>query len=332
MPDPAGVKVGASAPFPKPPEPIAMARFAAADDLRAAIGLWLAWLAGERRASPHTLAAYSRDLAGFLDFLIEYRGGLPTLATVAALTVRDIRAYTARRAAEGIGSSSRARHLSVLRGFLRFLERRGLTASSPHGALRGPRIPRSVPKPLSIVDAAELVEAPADLVASGWQAKRDIAVMTLLYGCGLRISEALALKRRSAPFPEQLMIAGKGGKQRLVPVLPAVRQAIAEYLAVCPYPLAGDGPLFVAARGGPLGPREVQRRMMELRRALGLPETVTPHALRHSFATHLLGGGGDLRAIQELLGHASLSTTQRYTAVDAARLLAVYDAAHPRAH
>ena len=164
-----------------------------------------------------------------------------------------------------------------------------------------------------------------------WQAQRDIAVLTLLYGCGLRISEALGLPRAAAPLGEQITITGKGNKQRLVPVLPAVRQAVAEYLAACPYPLPADGPLFIGARGGPLSPRVVQRQMETLRRALGLPETATPHALRHSFATHLLAGGGDLRAIQELLGHASLSTTQRYTSVDSTRLLAVYDAAHPRA-
>ena len=197
--------------------------------------------------------------------------------------------------------------------------------------LRGPKLPQSVPKPLSVPDAAEIIEAPAEFVASAWQAKRDIAILTLLYGCGLRLSEALGLTRAEAPRRELMTVAGKGRKQRVVPVLAAVREAIDDYLAACPYPLAGDGPLFVGARGGPLNPRLVQRRMKELRGMLGLPETATPHALRHSFATHLLGAGGDLRAIQELLGHASLSTTQRYTSVETERLLAVYDAAHPRA-
>jgi integrase/recombinase XerC len=187
-----------------------------------------------------------------------------------------------------------------------------------------------VPKALSVADAAEIVEAPAS-ASDTWQAERDIAVFTLLYGCGLRISEALGLARAAAPLGEQITITGNGNKQRLVPVLPAVRQAVAAYLAACPYKLPPDGPLFVGARGGPLNARIVQRQMETLRRALGLPETATPHALRHSFATHLLAGGGDLRAIQELLGHASLSTTQRYTSVDSARLLAVYEAAHPRA-
>jgi integrase/recombinase XerC len=331
MAEPARVKAGAAGrPFPPSPAPLPLTRFAAADDLRAAIGLWLAWLDGERRASPHTLAAYGRDLAGFLDFLVTYHGELPSLATVNALTSADLRAYAARRATDGVGNSSRARNLSVLRGFFRFVERRGLTALSAHTVLRGPRIPRLVPKALSVADADAIVAAPG-VASPAWQAKRDIGVLTLLYGCGLRISEALSLRRRAAPLGEQITIAGKGGKQRLVPVLPAVRQAIVDYLAVCPYALAADGPLFVAARGGPLSPRVVQRGMAQLRVALGLPETATPHALRHSFATHLLGGGGDLRAIQELLGHASLSTTQRYTSVDAERLLAVYNAAHPRA-
>jgi len=227
--------------------------------------------------------------------------------------------------------ASIARGLSVIRTFIRFLERRGLAASPALAVLRAPKLPKSVPKPLSVVDAAEIVEAPTEFVISVWQAKRDIALLTLLYGCGLRLSEALGLKRSEAPRGDLITITGKGRKQRLVPVLPAVREAIADYLAACPYALAANGPLFVGARGGPLHPRVVQRQMQALRGVLGLPETATPHALRHSFATHLLGGGGDLRAIQELLGHASLSTTQRYTSVETERLLAVYESAHPRA-
>jgi len=307
-----------------------LARYSAAADLRAAIALWAAWLAGERRASAHTVAAYGRDLAFFLDFLTEHLGEPPSLSTFAGLLPADYRAYLAHRAAR-LERSSIARGLSVVRTFLRFLERRGLAASPALAVLRAPRLPQSVPKPLSVVDAAEIVDAPTALVASVWQAKRDIALLTLLYGCGLRLSEALGLKRAEAPRNDPLTITGKGRKQRMVPVLPAVRDAIVDYLAACPYPLAGDGPLFVGARGGPLSPRVVQRQMQALRGALGLPETATPHALRHSFATHLLGGGGDLRAIQELLGHASLSTTQRYTSVETERLLAVYEAAHPRA-
>jgi integrase/recombinase XerC len=188
-----------------------------------------------------------------------------------------------------------------------------------------------VPKPLTVEDATAAVDVVGDFASSGWQGKRDVAILTLLYGCGLRLSEALGLSRGEAPLSETLVVTGKGRKQRLLPVLPVVREAVIDYLAACPHTLAADGPLFVGARGGPLNPRLVQRRMAEVRVCLGLPESATPHALRHSFATHLLGAGGDLRAIQELLGHASLSTTQRYTSVETERLLAIYDAAHPRA-
>ena len=316
--------------FPTSPEPVPLARFSAAEDLRAAIALWLAWLSGERRASAHTVAAYGRDLAEFLDFLTLHLGEPPSLATLSGLSPADFRAWLAERAGH-MQRSSMSRGLSVVRGVIRFLDRRGLASCPALAVLRGPKLPHSVPKPLTVADAAEMIEAPAGLVASAWQAKRDIAILTLLYGCGLRISEALGLSRGEAPSGELMTIAGKGRKERMVPVLAAVREAIADYLAACPYPLAADGPLFVGARGGPLNPRLVQRRMEELRAALGLPETATPHALRHSFATHLLGAGGDLRAIQELLGHASLSTTQRYTSVETERLLAIYDAAHPRA-
>jgi integrase/recombinase XerC len=318
--------------FPALPEPLPLTRFSAADDLRAAIGLWVAWLAGERRGSAHTVAAYGRDLALFLDFLTEHLGELPGLSAISGLRPADFRAYLARRAQDGIERGSVARGLSVLRGFLRFLQRRGLAATTALAALRSPKLPHSVPKPLTIGDAAGSLDAIGDLAAAHWQGKRDTAILALLYGCGLRLSEALGLTRAEAPLGEVVAITGKGGKQRLLPVLPAVRQAIADYLAVCPHKLAADRALFVGARGGPLNPRLVQRQMALLRGYLGLPETATPHALRHSFATHLLGGGGDLRTIQELLGHASLSTTQRYTSVATERLLAVYDAAHPRAH
>lgn len=317
--------------FPPTPEPLPLARFAAAPDLRAAIGLWVAWLAGERRASPHTVAAYGRDLAGFLDFLAEHQGDRPDLAMVARLTPADFRAYLAHRAHDGIERTSMARGLSVIRTFVKFLDRRGLAANTALAVLRAPKLPHSVPKPLNIADAVEAVGVVAEMSASEWQGKRDTAVLTLLYGCGLRLSEALGLTRAAAPLAETLTITGKGQKQRMVPVLPAVREAVDDYLAACPCRLAPDGPLFVGARGGALHPRLVQGKMTALRGFLGLPDTATPHALRHSFATHLLGGGGDLRAIQELLGHASLSTTQRYTSVDTAHLLAVYEAAHPRA-
>jgi integrase/recombinase XerC len=310
---------------------VPVARFAAADDLRAAIALWIAWLAGERRASPHTIAAYGRDLALFLDFLTEHLGELPSLAVIDRLRPADFRAYLARRVQGHAERNSLARGLSVLRGFVRFLQRRGLASTSALAALRSPRPRASVPKPLTVDDATAAVEAVGEFARGGWQAKRDIAVLTLLYGCGLRLSEALGLSRGEAPVGEMLVVTGKGRKQRLLPVLPAVRAAVASYLAACPHALAPDGPLFVGARGGPLNPRLVQRQMEAVRGYLGLPESATPHALRHSFATHLLGAGGDLRAIQELLGHASLSTTQRYTSVETERLLTIYDAAHPRA-
>lgn len=318
-------------PFPTLPEPLPLARFPVAEDLRAGISAWLGWLTAERRASAHTIAAYGRDLAAFFDFLGGHRGEVPDLSTMSLLTPADFRAYLARRALDGRERTTIARSLSVLRGFVRFLERRKLAAAPGLAVLRAPKLPASVPKPLTVEDAGAAIEAAGDVALSPWQQKRDIAILTLLYGCGLRISEALGLTRREAPQGEVLVVVGKGRKERHVPVLTAVREAVADYIAACPYPLPKDGPLFVGARGGPLSPRLVQRQMQTLRGMLGLPDTATPHALRHSFATHLLGGGGDLRAIQELLGHASLSTTQRYTKVEPEHLLKVYEAAHPRA-
>ena len=318
-------------PFPRLPEPLPLARFQVAEDLRAAIGAWLDWLAAERRASAHTVAAYGRDLAAFFEFLGEHRGELPSLAGMSRLAPADFRGFLAHRAGKGRQRATLARGLSVLRGFVRFLERRKLASAPGLSVLRAPRLPQSVPKPLTVDDAGATIEAAGEISRSVWQQKRDVAILTLLYGCGLRISEALGLTLADAPRGDVLLVTGKGRKQRYVPVLPAVAEAVADYLAACPHPLAKDGPLFVGARGGPLNPRLVQRQMQVLRGMLGLPETATPHALRHSFATHLLGGGGDLRAIQELLGHASLSTTQRYTKVEPEHLLAVYEAAHPRA-
>ncbi|HVM80738.1 MAG TPA: tyrosine recombinase XerC [Stellaceae bacterium] len=316
----------------RPPVLTPLARFAAAPDLAAAISDWQSWLQSERRASPHTLSNYGRDLAGFLDFLREHLGALPDLAALDALKPTDFRAFLAARTGAGIGRSSLARGLSTLRGFFRFLDRRGLAANAALAAVRTPKLPKTVPKPLSAEDAGLALERIAELAEEPWIGKRDLAILTLLYGCGLRLSEALGLTRAEAPLePGMLAVTGKGRKTRTVPVLPAVSAAIAEYLALCPYALGPKAPLFVGARGGPLNPRLVQRQMQQLRALLDLPETATPHALRHSFATHLLAGGGDLRTIQELLGHASLSTTQRYTAVDAERLIGVYDRAHPRA-
>ncbi len=318
--------------FPKAPAPLAPDRFTVQDDLAGAIATWLGWLETEHRVSPHTLAAYGRDLASFLDFLVEHRGGVPGLAALSALLPADFRAWLARRAGDDIGRSSNARALSTLRNFFRFLERRGLAKNAALIAVKSPKLPKPVPKALSADEAQAALDGVAGVTREAWIAKRDLALLTLLYGAGLRLGEALGLRRGDAPRGgATLSITGKGNKTRLVPILPAVAEAIADYLAVCPHALIKDGPLFVGSRGGPLHPRLVQGQMAKLRMALGLPEHATPHALRHSFATHLLAGGGDLRSIQELLGHASLSTTQRYTKVDDARLLAVYDSAHPRA-
>jgi len=302
-------------------------------DLRGALIDWQAWLVHERRASPHTTNAYLRDLTAFLVFLTGHLGQPPRLADLAALQPTDFRAWLAARANQGLGRSSLARNLSVVRGFFRWLGRVGLVENTAIQLLRGPRRPRAVPRALSAEEAEDAVDSVAQLPRDDWVGKRDTAILALLYGCGLRVGEALGLRRRDAPGTGQaeLRVTGKGRKQRAVPLLPVVAEAVADYLRACPFPLAPDGPLFLGARGGPLSARRVQQRMAEVRVLLGLPERATPHALRHSFATHLLAGGGDLRAIQELLGHASLSTTQRYTEVDAAGLLRVYERAHPRA-
>lgn len=298
--------------------------------LSAAIADWRQWLTSEKRASPHTLAAYGRDLGGFLGFLARHLGESVSLAGLSALQPADFRAWLARRALDGLAKSSTARALSTVRGFFRFLERRGLAANPAVAAVRGPRVPQSVPKALTVDEAMDALESVGELSDEPWVAARDAAVLALLYGCGLRVGEAVGLDRRVLPLGDTITITGKGGKARMLPVLPVVRRAVEDYLARCPYRLGPADPLFVGVRGGRLGARQVQQAIQTLRGWLGLPETATPHALRHSFATHLLAGGGDLRAIQELLGHASLSTTQRYTAVDAARLLEVHRAAHPR--
>jgi integrase/recombinase XerC len=318
--------------FPKAPSPLPLERFSAAPDLVRAIALWDAWLADERRASLHTLAAYGRDLAQFLDFLTEHSGRVPGLQDLAALEPRDFRAALAARADAGAERSTGARFMSVVRGFFRFLDRRGLVKNATIDAVRGPKRRAAVPKALSEEDAADALALAGDIARAPWQQARDVALLTLLYGAGLRLGEALGLTRGEAPLaPGTIAITGKGRKTRIVPILPAVAEAVQRYLELCPHRVAAAGPLFVGARGGPLHPRLVQGLMAALRAQLGLAKGASPHALRHSFATHLLAAGGDLRAIQELLGHASLSTTQRYTAVDAARLAAVYNGAHPRA-
>jgi integrase/recombinase XerC len=304
---------------------------ACAPELARAFGAWTLWLATERRFSPHTVSAYQRDLAAFITFIAEHGGGQPDLATMGELRAADFRAWLARQAAQGRKPTSVARALSVVRGFFAWLERNGLASNHAVRTVRTPKIPHAVPKPLSVPEALEVIDAAGDDATEPWIAYRDIAVFTLLYGCGLRIAEALSLRRRDAPKSDAMTVLGKGSKQRRIPILPAVREAIDAYLAACPYSVDPDGPLFLGKRGGALSPRIVQRRMQALRLRLSLPQTATPHALRHSFATHLLAMGGDLRAIQELLGHASLSTTQRYTEVDATRLLEEYRATHPRA-
>lgn len=306
-----------------------------AEDLSAALAAWRAHLAHERRYSPRTCDAYERDLRLFLADLAALRPGPLALADLARLTPRDLRGFLARRRAGGAGSRTVLRGLASLRSFACHAARAGLLDASAFSAMRGPRVGRSLPKPLSPTAARAVADADnrAGEARETWVLARDAAVFALLYGCGLRIAEALSLTRAEAPTGgrDTLRVTGKGGKTRMVPVIPAVRAAIADYLARCPYTLPAEGPLFVGARGGPLSPRVVQLAMAGLRGALGLPDSATPHALRHSFATHLLARGGDLRAIQELLGHASLGTTQIYTQVDAARLMAAYDAAHPRA-
>ena len=311
--------------------PPALDRFAAAPDLAEAIAAWQSWLETERRLSVHTGAAYMRDLKLFLDFLVEHQGGFADLAALEALGHGDFRSYLAQRAMNDRARSSTARALSVLRGFFRFLERTDRARNDAIGAVRTPRLPHSVPKPVAAGDALAIIAEAGDTARKKpWVAARDTALLLLLYGAGLRIDEALSLNEDQAPSGDSLRVLGKGGKERIVPILPAVREAVAAYLQACPYVVPG-GPLFLGARGGRLNAGVVQRELRRIRGALGLPDTATPHALRHSFATHLLQAGGDLRAIQELLGHASLSTTQRYTEVDTATLVAVYNDAHPRA-
>jgi integrase/recombinase XerC len=296
---------------------------------------WLAGLTGERQLSSHTIEAYARDLRQFILFLAAHFGEAPGLATFAALTPQDLRAFMASRRMDGTTSRSLLRQLAGLRSFARYLEREGHAKAAVFTAIRTPKTARSLPKPL-IPEAARALtrtESRAGDEAPPWILARDAAVLGLLYGAGLRISEALSIKRSNAPIKgmDVLTVLGKGKKTRSVPVIAPVQEAIAAYLGLCPYVLTPEGPLFVGAKGGPLSPRIIQLVVERLRGALGLPDSATPHALRHSFATHLLSRGGDLRSIQELLGHASLSTTQIYTAVDHTRLLDAYRTAHPRA-
>jgi integrase/recombinase XerC len=303
----------------------------AAADLHDALAHWWRWLDSERAVSPHTLAAYLGDVAGFIGFLTRHRGRPPSLNDLGNLKATDFRAWLSQRASDGLIAASRARELAAVRNLFRWLDRSGRLHNPAIGSLTTPRARRPVPRPLTEADASALLEAAEDESAQPWLGRRDRALLTVLYGCGLRISEALGLTRRQAPLGDTLRVLGKGRKERMVPVLPAVAGAVRDYLDACPWNDGPDGPLFVGVRGGRLNPAVAQRRMQHLRRLMGLPDSATPHALRHSFATHLLGDGADLRAIQDLLGHASLSTTQRYTDVDAEQLLTVYTNAHPRA-
>ena len=304
-----------------------------APDVAAEIAGWLRFLGNERRMSPKTLEAYRRDVGQFLDFLAAHLGGSPSLKQLAKLTPADVRAFMAARRSAGLGSRSLMRVLAGARSFARFLERNGKGKVGALAAVRAPKVGKTLPKPLAIAAAKRIsdTELRAGETRAPWIIARDAAVLALLYGSGLRISEALGLKRKDFTASDAITVTGKGNKTRMVPALPQVIKSIEGYIALCPLDLPADGPLFVGARGGPLSPRIVQLAMARLRGALGLADTATPHALRHSFATHLLARGGDLRAIQELLGHASLSTTQIYTAVDSERLLEVYSSAHPRA-
>jgi integrase/recombinase XerC len=298
---------------------------------RAALAEWLSHLKALNGAAANTTVAYATDVSRYLDFLARHRGGAEGARAILSVPQTDLRAWMAHERARGLGPRSLARALSAVKGFTGWLaEREGVDATAILSA-RGPKYRRKLPRPLSEDGARDMIETVRAQTAEDWVAARDAAVLTLLYGCGLRISEALGLTGAAHPLPEVLRITGKGAKTRIVPVIPAAREAVARYAALAPFELTPDEPLFRGTRGGGLNPRLIARAMETARMQLGLPATATPHALRHSFATHLLSAGGDLRAIQELLGHASLSTTQAYTAVDAARLMEVYEKAHPRA-
>jgi integrase/recombinase XerC len=293
---------------------------------------WLAWLELEKRFAKNTLEAYCRDVDAFLGFLSGHNGAPLELNDLAALRATDVRAYLAKRRAsdQPLSDRSVARALASIRSFFRFLDRRRGLANADIGFVRGPRLKPPAPRPVSASAAFDLIDMTTETDVA-WIGARDRAILTLLYGCGLRISEALGLTGDFADLPQTLIITGKGGKTRLVPTLPIARSAVADYARQCPFAMDSQTPLFFGVRGGPLKARLVQILMAKMRGGLGLPATATPHALRHAFATHLLQGGGDLRAIQELLGHASLSTTQRYTEVDPSFMMAAFTAAHPRA-
>jgi len=303
-------------------------------DALKAVEDWRRYLLTERRVSPHTFSAYDREVAGLFSFLKEHLGSAAGLEELRHLSPADFRSYLAYRRTQfretPLSNRSMARVLSSLKSYFRYLDRAGIVSNAALGAMRAPKIPHAIPKPLSIGEARKVVQETASMSGEEWIGARDNALLILLYGCGLRIGEALSLTLEDVLDADMLRVRGKGDKTRVVPVLPAVSEALNTYIDLCPFHLEAGRPLFLGVRGGRLNPRITQRLMQYLRGALGLPETATPHALRHSFATHLLSNGGDLRAIQKLLGHASLSTTQMYTEVDSDRLMAVYEQAHPR--
>ena len=298
---------------------------------RDALAQWMVQIRALDGRAENTLKAYATDVSGYLAFLAGHRGGTEGLAALVTLPQTDLSAWMAHERGRGVSARSMARALSAVKGFTAWLaDREGVDATATLST-RAPKFRRKLPRPLDVTAARDVLATVGDDARQDWVAARDTAVVTLLYGCGLRISEALGLTGAAAPLPAVLRIIGKGGKERLVPVLPAAAEAVQRYLALCPFGMTRDAPLFRGVRGGPLNPRLISAAMERTRARLGLPASATPHALRHSFATHLLSAGGDLRAIQELLGHASLSTTQAYTAVDTARLMEVYARAHPRA-
>ena len=304
--------------------------FRGTTDCREAIADWRTWMEHERRVSPNTIDAYCRDLAAFFIFMAEHLGAVPSLSNLESLDARDYRSFLAQRSRHGLSPSSVARCMSTIRNFYRFLNRTRGISNAVIKTIRSPRAQKLIPKPLDSTQAKDLLTTIKDTQGEPWLIARDLALFSLLYGCGLRIAEGLSLNDADVKDLDTLRVTGKGNKQRIVPVLPSVGESIENYLNLRPFQYSPNDALFRGLRGKRLNPGVVQRRMRELRKTLGLPETATPHALRHSFATHLLSAGGDLRTIQELLGHSSLSTTQRYTKVDANRLFEVYQKSHPR--
>jgi len=312
------------------PIPMTDAAFAIANSLKPHVDAWLEHLTSARRLSPKTLEAYAGDVTMLMGFLGNHLGGPVTLQALKDLRAGDFRAFMAARRQAGVGARTLSRQLSAMRSFFAYLEREGLVKSEALSVIRGPKLPKSLPKPLTPEQARQALALTGEMEEAPWIAARDVAVLSLCYGAGLRISEALGLCRADLSG-EVIRVTGKGGRTRLVPLIAPVRQAIETFLEQCPFAVSAGEPMFRGARGGVLSPRLIQKRVEQLRSALGLPASATPHALRHSFATHLLGRGGDLRTIQELLGHASLSSTQIYTRIDTDHLLEIYRKAHPRA-